>query len=68
MSMREYGGTGALAVAISLSGNWQVMINADLFSDGLLVGAGEDPSSYGDASAVEPASWGRIKSALRVHP
>ena len=40
------------------------MINADLFSDGLLVGAGEDPSRYDDVSAVEPSSWGRIKAAL----
>ncbi len=48
--------------------NWQVMINADLFSDGLLVGAGEDPSRYDDVSAVEPSSWARIKAALRVRP
>ena len=39
------------------------MINADLFSDCLLVGAGDDPSLYDD-SAVEPSSWGRIKAAL----
>ena len=58
---------GPARVSISLSGNWQVMINANLFSDGLLVGAGEDPSSY-DVSAVEPSSWGRIKAALRVRP
>ena len=37
---------------------------ADLFVDGLLVGAGEDPSRYDDDSAVEPSSWGRIKAAL----
>ena len=36
------------------------------FVDGLLVGAGEDPSRYDDVSAVEPSSWGRIKAALRV--
>ena len=68
MSMWDYDGTGALDVKISLSGKWQEMINADLFSDGLLVGAGEDPSSYDDVSAVEPSSWGRIKAALRVRP
>ncbi len=38
---------------------------ADFFVDGLLVGAGEDPSSYDDVSAVEPSSWGRIKASLR---
>ncbi len=38
------------------------------FVDGLLVGAGEDPSRYDDISAVEPSSWGRIKAALRVRP
>ena len=68
ISMRDYDGTGALDVAISLSGKWQEMINADLFSDGLLIGAGEDPSSYDDDSAVEPSSWGRIKAALRLRP
>ena len=39
--------------------------SADLFVDGLLVGAGEDPSRYDDVSAVEPASWGRIRAALK---
>ena len=38
---------------------------ADLFVDGLLVGAGEDPSRYDDVSAVEPSSWARIKAALK---
>ena len=38
------------------------------FVDGLLVGAGEDPSRYDDDSAAEPSSWGRIKAALRVRP
>ena len=38
---------------------------ADLFVDGLLVGAGEDPSRYDDVSAVEPSSWGRIKASFR---
>ncbi len=38
---------------------------AELLVDGLLVGAGEDPSRYDDRSAVEPSSWGRIKAALK---
>ena len=38
---------------------------ADLLVDGLLVGAGEDPSRYDDRSAVAPSSWGRIKAALK---
>ena len=38
-------------------------VDASLFVDGLLVGAGEDPSRYDDVSAVEPSSWGRIKAA-----
>ncbi len=37
---------------------------ADLFVDGLLLGAGEDPSRYDDVSAVGPSSWARIKAAL----
>ena len=41
-----------------------IQIHADAFVDGLLVGAGADPSSYDDGSAVEPSSWGRIKAAL----
>ena len=41
---------------------------ADRFVDGLLVGAGEDPSLYDEVSAVGPSSWGRIKAALRVRP
>ena len=42
-------------------------VNASLFVDGLLVGAGENPSSYdgGEDSAVEPSSWARIKAALK---
>ena len=40
-------------------------VNASLFVDGLLVGAGEDPSSYDDVSAVEPSSWARIKASFR---
>ena len=65
MSMLDFDGSGAFDVEVSLSGKWGEMINADLFSDGLLVGAGEDPSRYDDVSAVEPASWGRTKAALR---
>ena len=38
---------------------------ADLFVDGLLLGAGEDPSRYDDVSAVEPSSWARIKASFR---
>ncbi|MCY3737478.1 MAG: hypothetical protein OXG13_13805 [Gemmatimonadaceae bacterium] len=39
---------------------------ADLFVDGLLLGAAEDPSVYDgdDDSAVQPSSWARIKAAL----
>ncbi len=65
MSMRDHDRSGAVDVRISLSGKWQEMINADLFSDGLLVGAGEDPSRYDDVSAVEPSSWARIKASFR---
>ena len=32
--------------------------------DGLLIGAGEDPSLYDDPSAVEPSSWARIKASF----
>ncbi len=38
---------------------------ADLFVDGLLLGAGEDPSRYDDVSAVVPSSWGRIKASFK---
>ncbi len=51
-----------------LSGNGWATRFADLFVDGVLVGAGEDASRYDDVSAVEPSSWGRIKAALRVGP
>ena len=47
-----------------LSGRVQAYRFADLFVDGLLVGAGEDPSRYDDDSAVEPSSWGRIKASF----
>ena len=40
-------------------------IYAGHFVDGLLVGAGEDPSRYDDVSAVQPSSWARIKAALK---
>ena len=41
--------------------------SADFFVDGLLLGAGEDPSVYegDDVSAVKPSSWARIKAALQ---
>ncbi len=44
-----------------LTGTTQTLVHADFFVDGLLIGAGEDPSLYDDRSAVEPSSWGRIK-------
>ncbi len=56
------------AIQLSLSSRVLSRYDADLFVDGLLVGAGEDPSSYDDVSAVEPSSWARIKAALRVRP
>ena len=52
---------GPGSVFISLTGRKEARFLADLFVDGLLVGAGE--SLYG-GSAVEPSSWGRIKAAL----
>ena len=53
------------AIQLSLSPrDHRLRFNASLFVDGLLVGAGEAPSSYDDVSAVEPSSWGRIKAAL----
>lgn len=39
--------------------------DASGFVDGLLIGAGADPSLYDDVSAVEPSSWARIKAALQ---
>ncbi len=48
-----------------LSGRVKASSFAELLVDGLLVGAGEDPSRYDDGSAVEPSSWGRIKAALK---
>ena len=65
ISMWDNDGSGAFDVIIALTRWAGVMVNADLFADGLLVGAGEDPSSYDDVSAVEPSSWGRIKAALQ---
>ena len=52
-------------LSLSLTGTTQTLINADFFVDGLLVGAGEDPSRYDDVSAVEPSSWGRIKASFK---
>ena len=58
-------GLGA-AIQLSLGPEFlNLRTNASLFVDGLLVGAGEHPSSYDDASAVESSSWARIKAALR---
>ena len=48
-------------IYLSLSGRLEALTDADFFVDGLLIGAGEDPSLYDDRSAVEPSSWGRIK-------
>ena len=48
-----------------LSDRGPTMDFADHFVDGLLLGAGEDPSRYDDISAVEPSSWARIKAALK---
>ena len=31
------------------------------YLDGLLIGAGEDPSLHDDRSAAKPSTWGRIK-------
>ena len=53
---------------LSLTGSTRGRRDADFLFDGLLVGVGDDPSRYDDASAVEPSSWGRIKAALRVRP
>ena len=49
---------------LSLTADTRVLVHADFFVDGLLIGAGEDPSLYADRSAVEPSSWARIKAAL----
>ncbi len=65
----EYKDGSGPAIQLSLGPEVsRLRYNASLFVDGLLVGAGEDPSSYDDVSAVEPSSWGRIKAALRVRP
>ncbi len=53
-----------LSIPLSLTGTTESLANADYFVDGLLVGAGEEPSRYDDGSAVDPSSWGRIKAAL----
>ena len=49
----------------SLSDRGSTLSLADHFVDGLLLGAGEDPSRYDDISAVAPSSWGRIKASFR---
>ena len=51
-------------IAMTLWGEIKAKRNADLLFDGLLVGAGKDPSLY-DGSAVAPSSWGRIKASFR---
>ncbi len=51
------------SLSLTLALPWSVT-HADYFVDGLLVGAGEDPSRYDDDSAVTPSSWARIKAAL----
>ena len=54
------------AIQLSLGPEFlDLRVDASLFVDGLLVGAGEDPSRYDDVSAVEPSSWARIKAALK---
>ncbi len=57
-------GHGPVATPMSLTGTTQSLIHADFFVDGLLIGAGDDPSLYDDASAVEPSSWARIKASF----
>ena len=57
-------GHGPVSIPMSLTGTTQSLIHADFFVDGLLIGAGEDPSLYDDPSAVEPASWARIKASF----
>ena len=49
---------------LSLTGSTRALVHADFFVDGLLIGAGEDPSLYDDVSAVEPSSWARIKASF----
>ncbi len=46
-------------------GEMRSRADADFFADGLLIGAGEDPSHYDDVSAVEPSSWARIKASFK---
>ncbi len=55
-------------ILMSLSPGTRPLLLADAFVDGLLIGAGESPSSYDDVSAVEPSSWARIKAALQMRP
>ena len=51
-------------ISMSLTGSTRALRHADFFVDGLLIGAGEDPSLYDDVSAVEPSSWARIKASF----
>ena len=57
-------GHGPVSIPLLLTGTTQSLRHADFFVDGLLLGAGEDPSLYDDRSAVEPSSWGRIKASF----
>ena len=57
-----------VSILLSLTAKLEALTKADLFVDGLLIGAGEDPSRYDNTAAVAPSSWGRIKAALRVRP
>ena len=51
-------------IRLSLPADTRALLHADFFVDGLLIGAGDDPSLYDERSAVEPSSWARIKAAL----
>ena len=57
-------GSGS-AIRLGLTGRIEAVIDAGAFADGLLLGVGEDPSSYNDVSAVTPSSWARIKASFR---
>ena len=52
------------SIPLSLTATTQFLVHADYFVDGLLIGAGEDPSLYDDRSAVAPSTWARIKASF----
>ena len=52
------------SIPLLLNDDLRALVHADFFVDGLLIGAGEDPSIYDDRAAVEPSSWGRIKASF----